>query len=211
VPVDNPFAAVRCCYPAIAVHTNRSHLCLPQRNESVLRMRIGFPVFGPYPRSGVCSATRTRGSSPWFGGQKKACGSCGRRYSGWYDRTRRRVRDLPCGAYRTHLPRIRRAAGGLSHCGRVKRERLEFLADNALCSKRFAYYVGRRCLSATVKDVAKELHLDWHSVKELDKQYMRAQWARAGTPDPRPLGSMKSRSASATPIASWSATDLVMF
>ena len=73
-------------------------------------------------------------------------------------------------------------------CGGVKRERLEFLADNALYTKRFAYYVGRRCHSATVKDIAEELKLDWHTVKELDKQYMRAQLARAGSPAPKAIG-----------------------
>jgi transposase len=70
-------------------------------------------------------------------------------------------------------------------CGKVKRERLEFLADNPLYTKRFAFYVGRRCRSAPIHDVAKELKLDWHTVKELDKQYMRAQLAKAGTPAPR--------------------------
>ena len=70
----------------------------------------------------------------------------------------------------------------------MKRERLDFLADNPLYTKRFAYYVGRRCRSASVQDVARELHLDWHAVKELDKQYMTAQLARAGTPGPRAIG-----------------------
>jgi transposase len=70
----------------------------------------------------------------------------------------------------------------------VKRERLEFLADNPFYTKRFAYFVGRRCRQATIKDVAKELHLDWHAVKELDKQYMAAQLARAGTPWPKVIG-----------------------
>ena len=73
-------------------------------------------------------------------------------------------------------------------CGKVKRERLDFLADNPLVTKRFAFYVGRRCRGATVKDVAKELHLDWHAVKELDKQYMAAQLARAGAPGPKAIG-----------------------
>jgi transposase len=70
----------------------------------------------------------------------------------------------------------------------VKRERLDFLSDSPFYTKRFAYYVGRRCRSATISDVAKELHLDWDSVKALDKQYMRAQLARAGTPGPRRIG-----------------------
>jgi transposase len=70
----------------------------------------------------------------------------------------------------------------------VKRESLEFLTDNALHTKRFAYQVGRRCGNSTIKEVADELHLDWHSVKELDKQYMRAQLARAGIPAPKVIG-----------------------
>jgi transposase len=74
------------------------------------------------------------------------------------------------------------------HCGKVKRERLEFLADNPLYTKRFAFYVGRRCRSSPIRDVAKELKLDWHTVKELDKQYMRAQLAKAGTPPPMVIG-----------------------
>jgi len=73
-------------------------------------------------------------------------------------------------------------------CGKVKRERLEFLADNPFYTKRFAYYVGRRCRSTTIKDIAEELKLDWHAVKELDKQYMAAQLAKAGRPGPKVIG-----------------------
>ena len=40
--------------------------------------------------------------------------------------------------------------------GKVRREHLDFLADNPLYTKRFAWYVGRRCRSSTVKDVAEE-------------------------------------------------------
>jgi transposase len=70
----------------------------------------------------------------------------------------------------------------------VKRERLEWLADNPLYTKRFAFFVGRHCRATTVKEVAEELFLDWHTVKELDKQYMREQLRRAGTPTPRVIG-----------------------
>jgi transposase len=73
-------------------------------------------------------------------------------------------------------------------CGKVKREQLTFLADNPFYTKRFAYYVGHRCRTATIKDVAKELKLDWHTVKELEKQYMRVQLSRAGKPTPKVIG-----------------------
>ena len=69
--------------------------------------------------------------------------------------------------------------------GKVKRKQSDFLADNPLYTKRFAHYVGRRCASATIKAVAKELRLNYTRVKELDKQYMRSQLARAGTPGPQ--------------------------
>ncbi len=48
--------------------------------------------------------------------------------------------------------------------------------------------MGRRCRNSTIKEVAEELHLDWHSVKELDKQCMRAQLAHAGIPAPKVIG-----------------------
>src|ERR1700693_7621 len=40
-------------------------------------------------------------------------------------------------------------------CGAVKQERLPWLADNPFYTKRFAFYVGRRCRSSTIRDVAR--------------------------------------------------------
>lgn len=73
-------------------------------------------------------------------------------------------------------------------CGKVKQEKLSWIADNPWYTKRFAFLVGRRCKSSTVWDVAKEFRLDWETVKELDKQYMCAQLNRFGTPAPRVIG-----------------------
>ena len=70
----------------------------------------------------------------------------------------------------------------------MKTEGLDWLAANPLYTKRFAFYVGRRCCESSVKSLAKELRLDWHAVKELDKQYMREQLRRAGCPAPRAIG-----------------------
>src|SRR5450759_4450938 len=39
-----------------------------------------------------------------------------------------------------------------------------------------------------IKDVARRMHLDWHTVKELDKVYMRKQLAHAGHPTPNVIG-----------------------
>ncbi len=70
----------------------------------------------------------------------------------------------------------------------MKRERLDFLADNPRFTRRFAFYVGRRCRQASIRDVAKELKLDWDTVKTLEMQYMRAQIERAGAPGPQAIG-----------------------
>jgi len=70
----------------------------------------------------------------------------------------------------------------------VKQEKLPWLADNPFYTRRFAFYVGRRCRSSTIRDVARELRLDWKTVKALEMEYMREQLRRAGTPAPTVIG-----------------------
>ena len=70
----------------------------------------------------------------------------------------------------------------------MTQERLSFLAENPFYTKRFAFYVGKRCSQSTIKDVAKELHLDWKTVKELEKQYMQEKLHRAGKSKPNVIG-----------------------
>ena len=105
----------------------------------------------------------------------------------WYDRKTRRVRDLPCGDRRIYLDvEIRRVA--CRRCGTVKQERLDWLADHPFYTKRFAFFVGRRCRASTIRDVARETHLNWKTIKALEMQYMREQLRRAGRPGPRVIG-----------------------
>lgn len=106
---------------------------------------------------------------------------------GWYDRRQRRARDLPCGNHRIYLDlEVRRVL--CRRCGSVKRERLEDFLDNALHSQRFARYIGERCRNSSIKAVAEEQNLDWHTVKRLEKQYMREQLERSGQPRPKAIG-----------------------
>ena len=125
--------------------------------------------------------------------------------SEWYDRRTRKTRDLSCGDRRVYLEfEVRRVQ--CKRCGAVKRERLEFLADNPFYTKRLAYYVGRRCRSGTIKDLAEELKLDWDTVKVLEMQYMAARsftWPRRVGRGQRSSVLTRSRSARGTPTASW--------
>jgi transposase len=70
----------------------------------------------------------------------------------------------------------------------VKQEKLDWLADYPFCTKRFAFYVGRRCRDSTIRDVAEELHLDWKTVKALEMQHLREQVRRVGAPGPKLIG-----------------------
>ena len=65
---------------------------------------------------------------------------------------------------------------------------MRFFPLSQQLAKRFAFYGGRRCRASPIRDVAKELRLDWHTVKALEQQYMREQLGRVGTPGPRVLG-----------------------
>jgi transposase len=150
------------------------------------RVRVSWVSSAPY------SARRVRRSEsachhPQTALKKTICGCCGRAHSGWYDRRVRHVRDLPCGEARIFLEtEVRRVQ--CKSCGQVKRERLDFLADNPFYTQRFAYYVGRRCRQATIKDIAEELSLHWETIKTLEMQYMRAQLAKTGIPGPKVIG-----------------------
>lgn len=73
-------------------------------------------------------------------------------------------------------------------CGKVKTEQLDWLADNPFYTKRFALYVGRKCRASSIKDIAQELKLNWKTVKDLEKQYMREQLKRAGQVRPKVIG-----------------------
>lgn len=70
----------------------------------------------------------------------------------------------------------------------MKQEKLDWRAEHPFYTKRFAFFVGRRCRSMTIKDVAEETRLDWKTIKNLDTQYMREQLRRAGTPTPKVVG-----------------------
>jgi transposase len=97
------------------------------------------------------------------------------------------VRDLSCGDTRIYLDlEVRRVA--CKNCGKVKQEKLDWLANNPFYTKRFAFFVGRRCQKETIKDVAKETHLDWWTIRKLEMEYMREQLRRAGKPRPKVVG-----------------------
>ena len=73
-------------------------------------------------------------------------------------------------------------------CGKLKTEKIPFLANNPFYTERFAQSVDQRCRSASIQSVTKELGLDWQTVKALEMDYMRQPLACAGPPTPRAIG-----------------------
>jgi len=75
-----------------------------------------------------------------------------------------------------------------TRCKGVRVEKLDWLADNTRYTARMAEQVGKLCRDMTNKAVADIMHLHEHTVKELDKVYMRAWLARTPQAAPRVIG-----------------------
>ena len=65
-------------------------------------------------------------------------------------------------------------------CGKVKQETLDWLADNPFHTKRFAFFVGRRCRTMTIKDVAEETRLNWKTIKPSTRSTCRSSCVERG-------------------------------
>ena len=70
----------------------------------------------------------------------------------------------------------------------VRQERLPWMSGNQNLTKRFAYYPGWRCENATIKAAAGEFDLDWKTVKEAGKEYLRTKHVLAGEAAPGIIG-----------------------
>jgi hypothetical protein len=140
-----------------------------------------FPGFSPeHTLSGIFGDPRARVIALKRRGKKRFVAPVVESTIPFYDRKIRWVRDLPCGEMRIYLAvEIRRV--DCRRCGKVKQEKLDWLADYPFSTKRFAFYVGRRCRDSSIRDVAEEQRLDWRTVKALEMQYMQEQLRRAGT------------------------------
>src|SRR6202045_2759201 len=71
-------------------------------------------------------------------------------------------------------------------CGKVKQELFwrTIRSTPSVLRTMWASVVGRHRSRTWLRDLA----LDWHTVKTLDKQYMEAQLKHVGTPGPQVIG-----------------------
>jgi transposase len=100
------------------------------------------------------------------------CDACGSEASGVHETSERWVRDLPLFDAQTHLC-VWRCRVWCEHCGGPKLERLDWLERYARVTNRLAESVARLCAVAPIKHVAQWYRLNWHTVKAIDKAYLR--------------------------------------
>lgn len=130
----------------------------------------------------MCSHCQAQANS-----KKTKCVECGKSHRSHYDSKAKLIRDLPCGDLRVYLEAtMRRCRCRMT--GKVRQEKFDWLSTMNGFTKRFAFYVGRRCQESTIKTVAAELNLDWKTVKALEKEYLMEKLARAGEPAPHIIG-----------------------
>ena len=55
-------------------------------------------------------------------------------------------------------------------------------------TRRFAFYVGKRCQSSSIREVADELNVDWRTAKSMEMDYMREKLQKVGKPKPNAVG-----------------------
>ena len=159
------------------------------------RMRIASRASSRWPQCAVCLVIRRCALCSWCAGEKNDV---------W------RLRGSPSGVLRSAAPvggrsgvwRYADLLGAGGAAGAVPPVWHGEAGRPGLAGRPSAFWVGRRCRVATIKDVAEETHLDWRTIKSLEMQYMRVQLRRVGTRPPALLASTRSRSARGTPTGS---------
>jgi transposase len=102
--------------------------------------------------------------------KKTHCGECGAVHRGWHQSEPKLIRDLSCGEMQIYLE-IEFRHVFCEKCGKVTSEGLEWLAEDALHTKRFANYIAERCRYGAVESVAADLDLDRNTVNRMKKKY----------------------------------------
>jgi len=99
------------------------------------------------------------------------CSGCGQATHQLHDVSERWVRDLPILDATTWL-RVPRRRVDCPHCG-PKIEHLPWLAPYSRVTRRLAQSVARLCQDVPLRQVATYFHLDWKTVKRIDKEHLQ--------------------------------------
>ncbi len=99
------------------------------------------------------------------------CPKCDRRCGHIKDIHKRRIRDLDIINSKTRIDFEERRIS--CSCGYTGIEKLSFVNRYSRYTKRFEFKVAILCKVMTLKDVSKEMKINWTTVKRIDKAYMK--------------------------------------
>ncbi len=105
------------------------------------------------------------------------CSYCYHKGVGSHSNHQRFLRDLSLGPHKTLIHLYYRKIK-CPVCGQITVEELDIAEPGGpRVTRRLAIYIQELCKLMTVKDVAEHLHLDWKTVKEIDKQGLQKEFA----------------------------------
>ena len=105
------------------------------------------------------------------------CHLCGQKVSSVHSWTQRSIRDLNLAATQVWI-RCEYRKLFCTNCQRISIEELKLFHPYLRVTTRLATYIHHLCKVMTVTEVAQHLQLDWKTVKEIDKQYLEAQYGQ---------------------------------
>lgn len=118
--------------------------------------------------------------------KKGICRNCGKRTSILKEHYTRTIRDLDLGPLTCYLTfnehKLR------CSCGYYGFEKIFFSRPYAHCSIRYEKYVVRLTEKMTLSDVSKITGLNWKTVKDIDKHYIKERLVKLKEITPRRLG-----------------------
>lgn len=106
---------------------------------------------------------------------KPVCHRCGCEVDAAHSWTQRRVRDLNIASAQVWIDCHYRKVF-CPECQRINVEELELFDPYIRVTRRLAYYVYQLCQVMTVTEVANHLHLDWKTVKAIDKKFLEERY-----------------------------------
>ncbi len=105
------------------------------------------------------------------------CHLCGQKVSSVHSWTQRSIRDLNLASTQVWI-RCEYRKLFCANCQRISIEELELFHPYLRVTRRLATYIHHLCRMMTVTEVAQHLKLNWKTVKEIDKQYLEAQYGK---------------------------------
>lgn len=114
------------------------------------------------------------------------CRNCGRRNPIGSESYKRTIRDLDIGTKKCFITFYEEKLKCV--CGSRNFEDIHFVRPYSRCTIRFEKYVYMLCQKMTIKDVSEVTELDWKTVKDIDKHYIKERLESLKEINPKRIG-----------------------